>query len=70
MRWRWKAGRWDPWRAVPWKSFAALNIAILLLVYIVVGLGLVAILRWTGRRLFAQLAASRTTMLRAVPCCC
>lgn len=43
------------------------NAAIVFLVYLVVGFGLVAIVRWTGVRFFAQLAASLTVLVRAVP---
>ena len=43
------------------------NAAILLLAYLVVGFGLLAIVRWAGVRFFAQLAASGTVLVRAVP---
>jgi hypothetical protein len=41
--------------------------AIVVLAYLVVGFGLVSIVRWAGVRLFAQLAASATVFVRAVP---
>ena len=43
------------------------NSAILIIAYLVVGFGLVAIVRWTGVRLFAQLGASASVLVRAVP---
>jgi hypothetical protein len=43
------------------------NSAILLVVYLVVGFGLISIVRWTGARLFAQLGASASVLARAVP---
>ena len=43
------------------------NSAILFIAYLVVGFGLVAIVRWTGVRLFAQLGASASVLVRAVP---
>lgn len=43
------------------------NSAILLLTYLVVGFGLVSIVRWTGVRLFSQLRASASVLVRAVP---
>lgn len=43
------------------------NAAILVLVYLVVGLGLMPIVRWAGVRLFAQLRVSVTVLARAVP---
>ena len=43
------------------------NAAILFLAYLVVGFGLLAIVRWAGVRFFAQLAASGTVLVRAVP---
>ncbi len=43
------------------------NIAIVVLTYLVVGLGLISILRWAAVRLFAQLAASVTVLVKAVP---
>jgi hypothetical protein len=43
------------------------NVAIVFLAYLVVGFGLVAIVRWVGVRFFAQLGASVTVLVRAVP---
>jgi hypothetical protein len=43
------------------------NSAILLVAYLVVGFGLISIVRWTGARLFAQLGASASVLARAVP---
>ena len=43
------------------------NAAFLLLVYLVVGLGMLSIVRWAGRRLLGQLAASLELLSRAVP---
>jgi len=43
------------------------NSALLLLVYLVVGFGLLSIVRWAGARFFQQLAASVTVLVRAVP---
>lgn len=43
------------------------NSAIVVLAYLVVGFGLVSIVRWAGVRLFAQLASSATVLVRAVP---
>jgi hypothetical protein len=43
------------------------NVAIVFLTYLVVGFGLVAIVRWVGVRFFAQLSASATVLVRAVP---
>jgi hypothetical protein len=43
------------------------NAAILFLTYLVVGFGLVAIVRWAGVRFFAQLRGSATVLVRAVP---
>jgi hypothetical protein len=43
------------------------NLAILALTYVVVGFGLFSIVRWATVRLFAQLAASVTVLVRAVP---
>lgn len=45
----------------------AANLGLLLLVYAVLGYGLVAILLWVGRRLMRQLQASLTLLARAVP---
>lgn len=45
----------------------AANLAVILLVYLVVGVGLLSILRWAGARLFAQLSASLTLLVRALP---
>ncbi len=44
-----------------------INSAILLIAYLVVGFGLVSIVRWAGIRLFAQLRASASVLVRAVP---
>jgi hypothetical protein len=44
-----------------------INSAILLVTYLVVGFGLVSIVRWAGVRLFAQLGASASVLVRAVP---
>ena len=44
-----------------------INAAILLIAYLVVGFGLVSIVRWAGIRLFAQLRASASVLVRAVP---
>jgi hypothetical protein len=46
---------------------AAANLALLALIYAVLGYGLVSIVRWTGRRLLSQLRASLALMARAVP---
>jgi hypothetical protein len=43
------------------------NVAILVLAYLVVGFGLISIVRWAGVRLLAQLGASVTVLARAVP---
>jgi hypothetical protein len=43
------------------------NLLLLGLVYLVVGVGLFSIVRWAGARLFAQLAASLTLLVRALP---
>ena len=43
------------------------NVGLLLVAYLVVVFGVVAIVRWAVVRLFAQLAASRTVLVRAVP---
>ncbi len=43
------------------------NSALLLLVYLVVGFGLLSIVRWAGARFFQQLAASVTVLVRTVP---
>jgi hypothetical protein len=43
------------------------NLVLLLVVYLVVGLGMLAIVRWAGRRLVGQLAASLELLSRAVP---
>jgi hypothetical protein len=43
------------------------NLALLLVIYLVVGIGLLSILRWTAARLIKQLAASLTLLTRAVP---
>ena len=46
---------------------ALANAALLALIYAVVGLGLVAMLRWAGERLLGQLAASLMLLTRAIP---
>ncbi len=46
---------------------AATNLGILGLVYLVVGFGLIPILRWTGGRFAGQLRASLTLLVRALP---
>jgi hypothetical protein len=46
---------------------ALVNVAIVELTYLVVGFGLFSIVRWAGVRLFAQLAASVTVLVKAVP---
>jgi hypothetical protein len=46
---------------------AVTNLVILGLVWLVVGFGLLSIVRWASARLFAQLAASLTLMVRALP---
>jgi len=43
------------------------NLALLLVIYLVVGIGLLSILRWTAARLVGQLAASLMLLTRAVP---
>jgi hypothetical protein len=43
------------------------NAALLLLVYLVIGFGLVSIVRWAGARFFHQLGSSVTVLVRAVP---
>lgn len=43
------------------------NLAFLGLVYVVVGYGVLSILRWVGRRLLRQLASSSLLLARAVP---
>ncbi|MET0801262.1 MAG: hypothetical protein ABWZ53_08855 [Actinomycetota bacterium] len=43
------------------------NLALLGLVYLVIGFGVVSLVRWTGRRFFAQLGASLSVLVRAVP---
>lgn len=53
-----------------WRSAivtALVNLALLALVYGVVGLGLLSILRWTGGRLLGQLRASVELFARAIP---
>jgi hypothetical protein len=46
---------------------AGANLVVLALVYLVVGVGLVSILRWAAGRLLGQLAASLVLLTRAVP---
>ena len=43
------------------------NLALLLLIYAVLGYGLISILQWVGRRLWHQLLASFMLLARAVP---
>ena len=43
------------------------NAGLLLLVYLVIGFGLLSIVRWAGSRFFQQFAASVTVLVRAVP---
>jgi hypothetical protein len=43
------------------------NVALLVIVYLVIGFGVVSLVRWTGRRFFAQLGASLSVLVRAVP---
>jgi hypothetical protein len=43
------------------------NVVLLVLIYLVVGIGLLSILRWTAARLVSQLAASLKLLTRAVP---
>ena len=46
---------------------AAGNAALLVVIYLVIGLGFVSIVRWAGRRLAGQLASSLLLLARAVP---
>lgn len=46
---------------------AGANLVLLPLIYLVVGVGLLSIVRWTGARLVGQLAASLKLLTRAVP---
>jgi hypothetical protein len=43
------------------------NAVLLILVYLVIGFGVVSLVRWTGRRFFTQLGASLSVLVRAVP---
>lgn len=43
------------------------NLAILAAIYMIVGYGVLSILRWVGRRLLSQLASSTLLLARAVP---
>jgi len=43
------------------------NLLLLIAIYAIVGIGLLSIVRWAGRRLVSQLAASLTLLTRAVP---
>jgi hypothetical protein len=45
----------------------AINLALLVIVFVVVGFGVLAILRWAGENLFAQLLAALPLLVRAVP---
>ena len=46
---------------------ALANAALLVLVYAVVGLGLLSMLRWAAGRMYGQLAAALTLLTRAIP---
>ena len=46
---------------------AVVNLALLLLIYAVVGFGLLSMLRWAAMRLFGQLASSFALVTRAIP---
>lgn len=46
---------------------AAVNVALIALVYAVVAYGLIAIVRWASERMLSQLARSLTLLTRAVP---
>ena len=46
---------------------AAGNLALLAVIYLVVGIGFLSILRWAAARLLSQLASSLTLLTRAVP---
>ena len=46
---------------------AGANLLLLGLIYAVVGLGLISILRWVGRRILRQLRSALTLLARAVP---
>ena len=53
-----------------WRSAlvtALFNLLLLWLIWVIVGYGVVSILRWTGSRLFAQLASSFGLLVRALP---
>lgn len=45
----------------------ATNLSLVLLVWLVVGFGVLSIVRWAGARLFSQLSASLTLLVRALP---
>ena len=45
----------------------AVNLALILAIYVVVGFGVFSILRWTVARFFLQLGASLTLLVRALP---
>jgi hypothetical protein len=44
------------------------EVALLALIYAVVGYGLLSIVRWAMARLLSQLASSLTLLTRAIPC--
>jgi len=46
---------------------AVLNLVLVGLAWLTIGVGLFSIVRWAGARLFAQLAASLTLLVRALP---
>jgi hypothetical protein len=48
-------------------STILVNVAIVVLTYVVVGFGLVSIVRWAALRLFSQLRATPTLLVRAIP---
>jgi len=48
-------------------GIVASNVLLLVLVFVVVGFGLIAIVRWAGWRLFSQLKAALPLLVRAVP---
>jgi hypothetical protein len=43
------------------------NAVLLTIVYLVIGFGVVSLVRWAGRRFFTQLGASLSVLVRAVP---
>jgi hypothetical protein len=48
-------------------SIIVVNVAIVALVYVVVGFALLSVVRWACARLFVHLGASMTALIRAVP---